>query len=66
MVRSGLVDHADSLGAIARYGRGDVQWLTAGELGLVVRVWWGAAEPDEFGGGTVECMHTIRLETPPV
>ena len=31
VVRSGLVDHADSLGAIARYGRGDVQWLTAGD-----------------------------------
>jgi redox-sensitive bicupin YhaK (pirin superfamily) len=29
-VRRGLVDHADSLGAVARYGRGDVQWLTAG------------------------------------
>ena len=29
-VRSGLVDHADSLGAAARYGRGDVQWMTAG------------------------------------
>ena len=29
-VRRGLVDHADSLGALARYGRGDVQWLTAG------------------------------------
>jgi redox-sensitive bicupin YhaK (pirin superfamily) len=29
-VRRGLVDHADSLGASARYGRGDVQWLTAG------------------------------------
>src|SRR5262245_31303003 len=30
IVRRGLIDHADSLGAAARYGRGDVQWLTAG------------------------------------
>jgi quercetin 2,3-dioxygenase len=30
LVRQGLVDHADSLGAAARYGHGDVQWLTAG------------------------------------
>ena len=30
-VRRGLVDHSDSLGAAARYGRGDTQWLTAGE-----------------------------------
>ncbi len=30
IVRKGLVDHADSLGAAARYGRGDVQWLTTG------------------------------------
>lgn len=29
-VRQGLVDHADSLGATARYGEGDVQWMTAG------------------------------------
>jgi hypothetical protein len=29
-VRQGLVDHSDSLGATARFGRGDVQWLTAG------------------------------------
>lgn len=29
-VRRGLIDHADSLGAAARYGRGDVQWMTAG------------------------------------
>ena len=29
-VREGLIDHADSLGAAARFGRGDVQWLTAG------------------------------------
>ncbi len=30
VVRRGLVDHSDSLGATARYGGGDVQWLTAG------------------------------------
>jgi redox-sensitive bicupin YhaK (pirin superfamily) len=29
-VRRGLIDHSDSLGATARFGRGDVQWLTAG------------------------------------
>ena len=29
-VRQGLVDHADSLGATARFGRGDTQWMTAG------------------------------------
>jgi redox-sensitive bicupin YhaK (pirin superfamily) len=29
-VRRGRIDHADSLGAAARFGRGDVQWLTAG------------------------------------
>lgn len=28
-VRRGLVDHADSAGGAARYGHGDVQWLTA-------------------------------------
>lgn len=30
VVRKGRLDHADSLGASARYGDGDVQWLTAG------------------------------------
>ncbi len=30
-VRQGFIDHSDSLGATARFGRGDVQWLTAGE-----------------------------------
>ena len=31
LVTQGLIDHADSLGAAARYGDGDVQWLTAGD-----------------------------------
>ncbi len=30
VVRKGLIDHSDSLGATARFGRGDAQWLTAG------------------------------------
>jgi len=30
LVRRGLIDHSDSLGATARFGHGDVQWLTAG------------------------------------
>ena len=30
VVRQGLLDHSDSLGATARFGEGDVQWLTAG------------------------------------
>lgn len=30
VVRTGFIDHADSLGAAARFGGGDVQWLTAG------------------------------------
>ncbi len=30
VARSGFIDHADSLGATARFGRGDTQWMTAG------------------------------------
>ena len=30
IARTGYIDHSDSLGAAARFGRGDVQWLTAG------------------------------------
>jgi len=31
VVRNGFIDHSDSLGARARFGRGDTQWLTAGK-----------------------------------
>jgi hypothetical protein len=30
LARRGFIDHSDSLGAAARFGRGDVQWMTAG------------------------------------
>ncbi len=31
IARQGYIDHSDSLGATARFGPGDVQWLTAGK-----------------------------------
>lgn len=31
IARNGFIDHADSLGATARFGQGDVQWMTAGD-----------------------------------
>jgi len=30
VARKGFIDHSDSMGAVARFGRGDVQWMTAG------------------------------------
>lgn len=30
LARRGFIDHSDSLGATARFGEGDVQWMTAG------------------------------------
>ncbi len=30
IARSGYIDHSDSTGATARFGEGDVQWMTAG------------------------------------
>lgn len=31
VARRGYIDHSDSLGATARFGRGDCQWMTAGK-----------------------------------
>ena len=31
IARRGFIDHSDSLGAAARFGTGDVQWMTAGK-----------------------------------
>ncbi len=31
VARKGYIDHADSMGATARFGMGDVQWMTAGK-----------------------------------
>jgi len=30
LARQGFIDHSDSLGATARFGQGDAQWMTAG------------------------------------
>ncbi len=44
-VRQGIIDHSDSLGAAARFGRGDVQWLTAGK-GIVHSEMFPLLDPD--------------------
>lgn len=46
IVRRGYVDHSDSLGATARFGSGDVQWLTAGG-GIVHCEMFPLLEPDK-------------------
>ena len=46
IVRKGFIDHADSLGAAARFGDGDVQWLTAGR-GVVHSEMFPLLRPDQ-------------------
>ena len=45
IVRQGLIDHSDSLGAAARFGAGDTQWLTAG-AGVVHAEMFPLRKPD--------------------
>ena len=44
-VRQGVIDHSDSLGATARFGGGDTQWLTAGG-GIVHSEMFPLLDPD--------------------
>ncbi len=46
IVRRGLLDHSDSLGAAARFGGGDVQWLTAGK-GILHSEMFPLLRPDQ-------------------
>ena len=55
VVRQGLVDHADSMGAAARYGEGDAQWLTAGN-GINHSEMMPLLRPDEGDPKPVEFM----------
>lgn len=46
IARRGLIDHSDSLGATARFGHGDTQWMTAGK-GIVHSEMFPLVDPAE-------------------
>jgi quercetin 2,3-dioxygenase len=60
LVRRGFIDHSDSLGATARFGGGDVQWMTAGK-GIVHAEMFPLLRPD--AGNPVE-LFQIWLNLP--
>jgi redox-sensitive bicupin YhaK (pirin superfamily) len=60
IVRKGYIDHSDSLGAAARFGMGDVQWLTAG-AGVVHSEMFPLL--DRYGPNTLE-LFQIWLNLP--
>ncbi len=60
IVRQGYIDHSDSLGATARFGMGDVQWLTAG-AGVVHSEMFPLLDPS--GPNTLE-LFQIWLNLP--
>ena len=60
IARRGFIDHSDSLGATARFGKGDVQWMTAGK-GIVHSEMFPLI--DRKGGNPVE-LFQIWLNLP--
>ncbi len=60
IARRGFIDHSDSLGATARFGHGDVQWMTAGK-GIVHSEMFPLLDPKQ--GNPVE-LFQIWLNLP--
>lgn len=60
IARRGYIDHSDSLGATARFGKGDTQWMTAGR-GIVHCEMFPLVRPD--GPNPVE-LFQIWLNLP--